>query len=125
MMGLTQRRPDDRIEFASTICRPIAIRPWLAAGSAPGNPRTMRQNGTGPVRATKLISGAGAGLEVFSNHLLFRLRERGSLPRATLAMTGHSDPHSRRSCLEAGCAEVLLKPVPIGELLRQIKRHLA
>src|SRR2546421_13101294 len=80
MMGLTQRRPDDRSEFASTICRPIAIRPWLAAGSAPGNPRTMRQNGTGPVRATKLISGAGAGLEVFSNHLLFRLRERGSLP---------------------------------------------
>ena len=80
MMGLTQRRPDDRIEFANTICRPIAIRPWLAAGSAPGNPRTMRQNGTGPVRATKPISGAGAGLEVFSNHLPFRLREPGSLP---------------------------------------------
>ena len=62
----------------------------------------------------------GNGLEI-----LKALRERGSLPRATLAMTGHSDPHSRRRCLEAGCAEVLLKPVPIGELLRQIKRHLA
>ena len=62
----------------------------------------------------------GNGLEI-----LDALRERGSLPRATLAMTGHKDSASRRSCLEAGCADVLLKPVPIGELLRQIERQLA
>jgi len=62
----------------------------------------------------------GNGLEI-----LEALRERGSLPRSTLAMTGHSDPKSRRTCLDAGCSEVLLKPVPIGELLRQIERHLA
>jgi DNA-binding response OmpR family regulator len=62
----------------------------------------------------------GNGLEI-----LDALRQRGSLPRSTLAMTGHKDPASRRSCLEAGCADVLLKPVPIGELLRQIKQHLA
>lgn len=62
----------------------------------------------------------GSGLEI-----LDALRERGSLPHATLAMTGHSDSASRRSCLEAGCVDVLLKPVPIGELLRQIERHLA
>jgi DNA-binding response OmpR family regulator len=61
----------------------------------------------------------GSGLEV-----LKALRDNGSLPRATLAMTGHNDSESQRKCIEAGCAEVLLKPVPIAELLRQIKRHL-
>jgi len=62
----------------------------------------------------------GDGLEV-----LGALREKGALPRATLAMTGHNDSESRRKCIEAGCAEVLLKPVPIAELLRLIERHLA
>jgi DNA-binding response OmpR family regulator len=62
----------------------------------------------------------GDGLEIME-----ALRERACLPRATLAMTGHSDAKSRRSCLEAGCADVLVKPVPIRELLRQIELHLA
>jgi CheY-like chemotaxis protein len=62
----------------------------------------------------------GSGLEVIE-----ALRAKGALPRATVAMTGHNDSQSRRKCLEAGCAEVLLKPVPIGELLRHIERHLA
>lgn len=62
----------------------------------------------------------GDGLEI-----MHRLRARGSLPKVTLAMTGHSDAKSRRNCLDAGCADVLLKPVPIAELLRQIERHLA
>jgi len=62
----------------------------------------------------------GAVLEIME-----ALRKRACLPRATLAMTGHSDGKSRRSCLEAGCADVLVKPVPISELLRQIERHLA
>jgi DNA-binding response OmpR family regulator len=62
----------------------------------------------------------GSGLEV-----LEALRDNDSLPRATLAMTGHNDSQSRRSCIEAGCADVLVKPVPIGDLLRQIERHLA
>ena len=62
----------------------------------------------------------GSGLEIMT-----ALKERGSLPRATLAMTGHNDSKSRRICLDAGCVDVLIKPVPIGELLRQIERHLA
>lgn len=62
----------------------------------------------------------GNGLEILNS-----LRERNSLPRATLAMTGHNDSKSRRTCLEAGCADVLLKPVPIGELLRRIELLLA
>ena len=62
----------------------------------------------------------GNGLDV-----LDALRGSESLPRATLAMTGHNDAESRRRCLEAGCADVLVKPVPIRELLRQIERLLA
>jgi CheY-like chemotaxis protein len=62
----------------------------------------------------------GHGLEIMES-----LRNAGALPRATLAMTGHNDSRARRSCIEAGCAEVLLKPVPISELLRQIERQLA
>ena len=62
----------------------------------------------------------GDGLEV-----LEQLRERKALPRATLAMTGHGDSRSQKKCIDAGCAEVLLKPVTIGELLRRIERLLA
>jgi len=62
----------------------------------------------------------GDGLDV-----LEQLRERNALPRATLAMTGHGDARSRQKCIDAGCAEVLLKPLSIGELLRRIERHLA
>jgi DNA-binding response OmpR family regulator len=62
----------------------------------------------------------GNGLEVLEG-----LRDRGVSPRATLAMTGDDDAKTRRTCLEAGCAEVLLKPLPIGDLLRHIQRHLS
>jgi len=61
----------------------------------------------------------GSGLDI-----LQALRKRGSLPRTTLVMTGHNDAESRRICLDAGCAEVLLKPVPIREIIRQIELHL-
>lgn len=62
----------------------------------------------------------GSGIDV-----LDALRKHDRLPRATLAMTGQNDAASRRSCLEAGCADVLVKPVPIRDLLRQIERLLA
>ena len=61
----------------------------------------------------------GDGLEVVD-----QLRERNSLPKATLAMTGHGDSRTRQKCLDAGCAEVFLKPVAISELLRRIEHHL-
>jgi DNA-binding response OmpR family regulator len=61
----------------------------------------------------------GNGLDV-----LHQLRERNALPKATLAMTGHGDSRSRQKCLDAGCADVLLKPISIGELLRRIEHHL-
>lgn len=46
-------------------------------------------------------------------------------PRITAAMTGHDDPAARGRCLAAGCADVLVKPVPARELLRKIESWLA
>ena len=62
----------------------------------------------------------GDGLDVIQ-----QLRDKNALPKATLAMTGHGDSRTRQKCLDAGCAEVFLKPVPISELLRRIEHHLA
>jgi DNA-binding response OmpR family regulator len=62
----------------------------------------------------------GNGLDVLET-----LRAHGRAPHATLAMTGHDDSKTRRACLDAGCSDVLVKPLPIAELLRQIERHLA
>jgi two-component system, cell cycle response regulator DivK len=42
----------------------------------------------------------------------------GTTPRATFAMTGHDDEVTRRRCLAAGCRGVLVKPVPVRDLLR-------
>jgi CheY-like chemotaxis protein len=41
-------------------------------------------------------------------------------PRVSVALTGHDDPDTVQRCLEAGCAAVLGKPVPIRELLRRM-----
>lgn len=62
----------------------------------------------------------GDGLEV-----LERIEAQQRPSRATLAMTGRDDAQTRQRCLDAGCADVLVKPLPIGNLLRQIERHLA
>jgi CheY-like chemotaxis protein len=35
-------------------------------------------------------------------------------------MTGHDDPRTRERCLSAGCVEVLVKPVPVRELVRRV-----
>lgn len=54
----------------------------------------------------------GDGLSV-----LDAVRGTGDAPRVAVAMTGHDDDATRRRCLDAGCADVLLKPVPARELL--------
>ena len=37
--------------------------------------------------------------------------------RTVVALTGHDDPATRRRCLAAGCADVLVKPVSARELV--------
>lgn len=46
------------------------------------------------------------------------LRDAGC--STVVALTGRDDPETRARCLEAGCADVLLKPVPARELLARL-----
>ena len=57
----------------------------------------------------------GDGLRVLAT-----LRAEGAAPPVTVALTGHDDADTVRRCLDAGCAAVLGKPVPIRELLRRM-----
>lgn len=61
----------------------------------------------------------GKGLDA-----LPRLGEKKMLPRVTLAMTGDDEPETRRRCVRAGCADVLIKPVSIKKLLQTITKLL-
>jgi DNA-binding response OmpR family regulator len=58
----------------------------------------------------------GDGLSVLRS-----LREKNRAPRTTLALTGHDDDEMRQRCIDAGCSDVLLKPVPIARLLELVR----
>ena len=53
--------------------------------------------------------------------VLTALREGGHEPRVTAALTGHAEPEIAARCTAAGCRAVLVKPVPIGELLGRVR----
>ena len=61
----------------------------------------------------------GDGLDV-----LEQLRAREAMPRVSVALTGRDEPEVIERCKAAGCREVLLKPVPVGELLRKSRAWL-
>ena len=61
----------------------------------------------------------GDGLAVLSE-----LASRDALPRVTVALTGRDEEEVSNRCLAAGCRAVMLKPVPVGELLRKSKEWL-
>ena len=46
------------------------------------------------------------------------LRGTSALPTVTVALTGHDDELTVQRCRAAGCRDVLLKPVPVRDLLR-------
>jgi DNA-binding response OmpR family regulator len=58
----------------------------------------------------------GHGLDV-----LRLLHDNQVAPGATIALTGTDDPAIRTRCLTAGCQAVLVKPVPIQELLAAVQ----
>ncbi len=62
----------------------------------------------------------GDGLSVLAD-----LAARGGGLPITLAMTGHDDDITRQRSVAAGCTDVLVKPVPVRELLRIIGERLA
>ena len=61
----------------------------------------------------------GDGLDV-----LDQLRARDAMPRVSVALTGRDEPDVIARCRAAGCREVLLKPVPVGEMLRKSREWL-
>ena len=61
----------------------------------------------------------GEGLEV-----LDRLRAAARLPRVAIALTGHDDEAIALRCRDAGCREVMLKPVPVRLLLSRLAEWL-
>ena len=61
----------------------------------------------------------GDGLDV-----LDQLRAREAMPRVSVALTGRDEPDVIERCRAAGCRDVLLKPVPVGELLRRARAWL-
>ena len=51
--------------------------------------------------------------------LVDHLRSRGAV---VVALTGDDDPAKRQRCLDAGCVDVLIKPVPVKELMAVTER---
>ena len=53
------------------------------------------------------------------------LTSRGLRPHVTYAMTGHADGVTHERCIAAGCDGVLIKPVPVQQLLRIVTEAVA
>ena len=45
--------------------------------------------------------------------------------RTIVALTGHDDEETRANCVAAGCADVLVKPVPARELVARSAKWLS
>jgi CheY-like chemotaxis protein len=56
---------------------------------------------------------------------LATMRARSIEPRVTAALTGHAEPQIAARCTAAGCRAVLVKPVPIAELLAHVREWTA
>jgi DNA-binding response OmpR family regulator len=52
--------------------------------------------------------------------VLEALSDRGIFIPAMVALTGTDDPATTARCLECGCRDVLLKPVPVRELVDRV-----
>jgi DNA-binding response OmpR family regulator len=51
---------------------------------------------------------------------LAELRRLDALPRVSVALTGRDGPEVAARCIDAGCAAVLVKPVPVRELVAKV-----
>ena len=67
-----------------------------------------------------LSLGREDGLDV-----LGELSRTDNLPPVTVALTGHDNPETRERCLEAGCLDVLTKPISALQLPSLIRGWLA
>ncbi len=53
--------------------------------------------------------------------LLMRMKALNCDPRATIALSGDESEATLNRCLEAGCRNLLVKPVPIQELVAAVQ----
>jgi len=78
----------------------------------------------GPERPDVMILDLGLpdadGLSVIAS-----LVDRGLKPGTTFALTGRNDAETIERCMAAGCDDVLLKPVPVQQLLRIVTKAVA
>ena len=51
--------------------------------------------------------------------LVGHVQARGGV---AIAVTGDDDPATRQRCLDAGCVDVLIKPVPVREMMAVAER---
>ena len=58
----------------------------------------------------------GDGLDVLSG-----LAAAGCSPRHVIALTGRDEFEVRDRCLQAGCGEVMVKPVPMRTLMTRVR----
>lgn len=58
----------------------------------------------------------GDGLDV-----LARLAALGCSPRHVIALTGRDEFEVRDRCLACGCGEVMVKPVPVRDLMQRVR----
>lgn len=56
---------------------------------------------------------------------LTELRALGAAPPVTVALTGRDEPDVAARCIDAGCAAVLVKPVPARELVARVREWAA
>jgi DNA-binding response OmpR family regulator len=56
--------------------------------------------------------------------VLEQLAARGALPKVSVVLTGRDEAEIVARCRTAGCREVLLKPVPVRELVRKVREWL-
>ena len=109
-------------ELVTTAMRVLFEETGHRVSTAPTIVATVRIAATEPVDLLLLDLGLadGDGLEV-----LVQLKERGTMPRVSVALTGRDEPEVVARCRAAGCADVLLKPVPARILLAKAREWLA
>jgi DNA-binding response OmpR family regulator len=109
-------------ELVATAMRVLFEETGHRVSTTPTIVATVRVAVTDPVDLLLLDLGLadGDGLDV-----LVQLKERGTVPRVAVALTGRDEPEIVARCRELGCTDVLLKPVPARELLAKARGWLA
>jgi DNA-binding response OmpR family regulator len=109
-------------ELVATAMRVLFEETGHRVSTTPTIVAAVRVAATDPVDLLLLDLGLadGDGLDV-----LVQLKERGTVPRISVALTGRDEPEVAARCRALGCTDVLLKPVPARELLAKARGWLA